>query len=192
MESPPGDITVLLAAWAEGDLEALGQVVKLAEDELRRLALHHLNREHGRDITRPTELLNEAFVRLIPDREKVHFSNRKLFYGGVKIAMTRVLIDQARHRLADKRGAGAATISLDDVVELTRGRPVELVRLDDALTDLRRRSPRQAHLVELRYLGGLSRDEICPLLSISKRAFDRDWRTAKLFLQRALAPSEDD
>ncbi len=190
-DDSPGDITLLLEQWSDGDQAALAELVPLVYDELRGLAAAYLRRE-PRGHTLPTSaLVNEAFLRLV-EQKRVQWRNRTHFFGIAARLMRRILVDHARRYLYAKRGAGARRLSLDQLPELGVMRPDELVALDDALCDLAVLDPDQVRVVELRYFGGLTGEEIGELLGISIPTVTRRWRMARAWLYRYLSAEVDD
>ena len=181
---PPKDVTKLLVAWSEGDRSALDRLLPLVEDELHLLAHRYMSNERKDHTLQTTALVNEAYLKLIDQR--VHWQNRAHFFGIAAQIMRRILIDHARKHLGPQRG-GANTISLDDVAQISDERAAELVALDEALRNLSQLDPRKGQVVELRYFGGLSVEEIAGVLGVSPDTITRDWRRAKAFLRRELS-----
>lgn len=177
-------VTQLLTAWSEGDESALEKLLPLIHGELHRLAHRYMSHERKDHTLQTTALVNEAYLKLVEQR--VSWRNRAHFFGIAAQIMRRILIDHARKHLGPQRGGGNV-ISLDDVALVGNGRARELVALDDALQELSRVDPRKAHVVELRYFGGLSVDEIATVLDVSPDTVTRDWRRAKAFLRRELS-----
>ena len=182
-ESASKDVTQLLAAWSEGDRSALERLLPLVEGELHRLARRYMSRERQDHTLQTTALVNEAYLKLID--QKVNWQNRAHFFGIAAQIMRRILIDHARQHLGPQRGGGK-TISLEDVAVVSNERAAELVALDEALTSLTLFDKRKGQVVELRYFGGLSVEEIAAVLGISVDTVTRDWRRAKAFLRREL------
>ena len=186
---PPGEVTRLLAAWREGDQQALGEVLQLVEHELRHRARAHFRRERPGHLLQTTALLNEAYLRLVRQND-VTWQNRAHFFAVASQAMRRILVDHAKAQRRKKRGAGAQVLSLDEVAVLSSGRSEELLDLDAVLTRLEAIDPRRARLVEMRYFAGLSVEETAEALAVSPSTVMRDWRAAKAFLQRELKREE--
>jgi len=189
LPSSTKELTELLAAWSDGKREALDELLPLVEGELRRLAHRYMSRERPGHTLQTTALVNEAYLRLI-DQKEVRWQNRAHFFAIAAQMMRRILINHARDRAAFKRGAGARKISLEDVAELSDERAAELVALDEALESLARIDERKGRVVELRYFGGLSVEEVAEVLGISPDTVTRDWRSAKAFLHRELQRSD--
>ena len=180
---PPPEVSQLLLAWGEGDRSALDKLLPLVEGELHRLAHRHMSRERGDHTLQTTALVNEAYLKLID--QKVHWQNRAHFFGIAAKIMRRILIDHARKHLRAK--SGGKKISLDDVAVVGDERASELVALDDALKSLTRLDERKGRVVELRYFGGLTVEEMSQVLGVSAETITRDWRSAKAFLRRELS-----
>jgi RNA polymerase sigma factor (TIGR02999 family) len=181
----PDDVTGLLMAWSQGDRAALDCLVPLVERELQLLAHRYLRRERAGHTLQTTALVNEAYLRLVDQREP-RWQSRAHFFGIAAQMMRRILIDHARKVAYAKRGGGARRVSLDEACVLAEGRAAELVALDDALTALARVDERKSRVVELRYFGGLSVDEAAEVLGVHPDTVTREWRRAKIFLRREL------
>ena len=177
-------VTQLLQKWSSGDSRALDELTPLVYSEVRKLARSYLRRERPDHTLQATALVNEAYIRLI-DQRKVQWQSRAHFFGIAAQMMRRVLVDHARMRKADKRGAGAEAIVLDEAL-LSVERPVDLVRLDDALESLATLDPRQAKIVELRYFGELSIEETAEVVDLSPTTVKREWAAARTWLRREL------
>ena len=179
------DITELLAAWSEGNEEALSRLIPVVYPELRRIARVHLAR---RDHTLgSTALVNEAYLKLIRARG-IQCENRLHFFALCAQIIRRLLVDHARKFRYAKRGGDQVRVPLEETLLGTRARGVEVLALDDALASLAKRDPRKARVVELRFFGGLSVEETAELLRISPETVLRDWRMAKAWLRRELSP----
>ena len=177
-------VTGLLAAWSDGDESALEKLLPLVESELHRLAHRYMRKERPDHTLQTTALVNEAYLKLI--QQRVHWRNRAHFFAIAAQIMRRILIDHARQLLGAQRGGGAKTISLEEVAVISDDRASELVALDAALQSLTHLDPRKARVVELKYFGGLSMEEIAEVLNVSPDTISRDWRRAKAFLRREL------
>ena len=187
----PGHATGLLRAWSEGDQGALEALVPLVEAELRRLARIYMARERRGHTLQATALVNEAFLRLAGAR-RLRWEDRAHFLGIAARLMRQVLVDHARSRGYQKRGAGAQQVSLDEAFLASPGPSLDVVALDRALDALAAVDERKSRVVELRFFGGLSVEETADLLHLSNDTIKRDWRLAKLWLLRELEGRRDD
>ncbi len=185
---PQHEITQLLAKWRDGNQSALDELYPLVYDELHRLARRYMSRERKGHTLQTTALINEAYVRLV-DQKNVHWANRSHFFAISAQIMRRILIDHARRHLYAKRGGGAQQVSLEEVAAITPNPSRELVRLDDALKSLAEMDPRRSQVVELRYFGGLNNEEIAGVLNISANTVTRDWNMARAWLYQQLTGS---
>ncbi len=184
-EKPSHEITQLLQAWGQGDETALAQLVPLIEAELHRLAQHFLSKERQGHSLQATELVNEAYVRLI-DWQRIEWQNRAQFVGLAASIMRNVLVDHARRRFNRKHGGDLLRVSLPRAdFEPAESEP-EIIALHDALSELAKLDVRQSRIVELRFFGGLTEAEIAHVLELSERQVRRDWSVAKAWLYRAL------
>ena len=164
--STPGAVTQWLLDWGRSDRRALDQMLPVVYEELHRLASHYLSREATGHTLQPTALVHEAYLRLV-DQRRVDWRNRAQFLGLAASMMRRILVNHARDRAAQKRGGGAAAVSLS-LVEAPSGRPdVELIALEDALQRLAALDERKSRVVELKFFGGLTIEEIAEVLQIS-------------------------
>jgi RNA polymerase sigma factor (TIGR02999 family) len=179
----PGDVTLLLEAWSRGEPDALDRLLPLIYAELRGIADRLGSRDRVATL-QPTEIVHEAFMRLIGQRAA--FQNRSHFFAIAARTMRRVLVDRARARLADKRGGGAERVTLRDDLAPAETTEVDALALDGALTRLEALDSRQAHIVELRYFGGLTVEETAEATALSPATVKREWTLARAFLLRAL------
>ena len=186
-DSGQNDITRLLNRWRAGSEDAGDQLMLRVQQELRRLAAGYLRRERGGHTLQPTAIVNEAYLRLLPQRQ-VTWENRSHFFGIAAKMMRRVLVDHARRRRAAKRdGPEGEPVSIGGVAAPAPGvDAVDVLALHMALTDLAALDPRQAEIVELRYFAGLTVEEIAEVLNTSVSTVKRDWTTAKLWLRRRM------
>ena len=183
---PPLEVTQLLQRWRKGDRAALDTLLPLIYKELQRLAHAQLRKERRDHTLQSAALVHEAYLRLIgvsPPR----WESRTHFFAIAAQIMRQVLVDYARRRGAAKRGGGAATLSLEDATLPSRRSEVDIVALDDALKALATLDPRQSRVVELRFFGGLSLQEIAAALDIAPATVQRDWTTARAWLHRELS-----
>jgi RNA polymerase sigma factor (TIGR02999 family) len=185
------DVTRLLKEWAQGDSSALDALTPLVYAELRRLADSYLRSESPGHTLQPTALVHEAYLRLV-DRNAPDWQNRSHFYGVAAHLMRQILVDHARTRQAVKRGGQAIQVSLEEDLVVSRERDTDLVALDEALERLAALEPRKAQVVELRFFGGLSIEEIAKLLDVSDVTVRRDWQFAKAWLLRQLSGEKGD
>lgn len=186
IRSPMGDVTRLLGRWNGGDPAAFEALMPLVYEELRRLADYYMANERASHTLQPTALVHEAYLRLARSNG-ARFNNRIHFYGAAAQVMRRVLVDSARQRHAAKRGENLSPIHLDDVTEPGLEQSFELVALDDALSRLAGISAQAAEVVELRYFGGLSIEEVAELLGVAPATVKRRWAFARAWLHRALS-----
>jgi RNA polymerase sigma factor (TIGR02999 family) len=181
-----GDVTQLLARWADGDRTALDRLMPMVYTELRKIADGYLRRERTGHTLQPTALVHEAWLRLVR-QDGLEFRHRKQFYALAAQAMRRILVDHARALAADKRGGGSIRTAFnDEATPAAIDRTVELLALDEALQELGRVSPRQAQVIELRYFGGLNLDEMADLLEVSPATISRDQKTAEAWLAHVM------
>ena len=185
------EVTQLLLAWSEGDEQALDRLVPLVYDELRRLAQSYMRRERADHTLQTTALIHEAYLRLI-DANRVQWRNRAHFFGVASRLMRQILVTIARERGAQKRGGGAEQVSLDEAMMIDEGRDEDLVALDEALGELAQIDARKAQVVEMRFFGGLTEDEIAAALNVSAETVRRDWRLARSWLRRELSGEQTD
>lgn len=183
------EITGLLKAWGSGDQGALERLTELVYQELRRMARRYLRSEREGNSLQATALVNEVYLRLI-DVKNVDWRERAQFFGLSAELMRRILVDAARARGSQKRGGGAVRIEFDEKAALSPEPDRFILALEDALATLARSAPRQAKVVELRYFGGLTEEEIAEVLRTSTRTVQRDWEFAKAWLTRALKSAE--
>jgi RNA polymerase sigma factor (TIGR02999 family) len=179
------DITDLLKAWGAGDQAALEQLSEHVYAELRAMARRHMQNERQGRTLQTTALVHEVYLRLIGVR-KVEWQQRAQFFAMAAQMMRRILVDAARARGTDKRGAGALQVDFNETAIVSPETDRSIVALDDALAAFSEVAPRQAKVVELRYFGGLSEEEIVEVLKISPRSVRRDWEFARAWLAREL------
>lgn len=179
------EITQLLIEWSDGNQSALDALYPLVYDELHRLARRYMSRERKGHTLQTTALINEAYVRLV-DQKNVHWANRSHFFAISAQIMRRILIDHARRHAYAKRGGGAQQVSLDEAATVAFGLGTELIRLDEALKSLAEMDPRRSQVVELRYFGGLNNEEIAGVLNVSENTVTRDWNMARAWLYQQL------
>lgn len=184
------EITLLLRAWNDGDGAALEALTPLVYQELHRLAHRHLARERADVSLQTSALVNEAYLRLV-DARAVNWQNRAHFFGVSARLMRQILVDFARQRGSLKRGGEVSVVGLEDTpnqgFDIAEARSADLVALDDALNVLSTLNERQSQIVELRFFGGLTEEEIAEVLHVSERTVRSDWRMARAWLQRELS-----
>ncbi len=180
------EVTQILHDWSGGDANAPERLMPFVYDELRRLARSFLARERGSHTLQPTALVNEAYLRLV-DQTRVNWQNRAHFYGIAARMMRRVLIDHARAHATEKRGGATIRLSLDDVQVPIEERATSFVALDEALERLEQMDERKCKVVEMRFFGGQSDQEIADFLGVTTRTVLRDWKKARLWLYRELS-----
>jgi RNA polymerase sigma-70 factor (ECF subfamily) len=179
------NLTHLLHAWSRGDASALERLVPLVFEDLRRMARRHLRGERASHTLQPTALVNEVYLKLMDQREP-DWQNREHFFAIAARIMRRVLLDYGKARQTSKRGGDVVKIPLDVVFGLAADQSGDLAALSDALARLAEIDPRQARIVELRYLFGFEHEEIGKILNISATTSKREWATARLWLHREL------
>jgi len=178
-------VSQLLHNWGQGDQGAREELIPLVYGELRRIARRHLWRERPDHTLQSGALVHEAYLRLLGS-EPPRWQNRAHFYGFAASLMRHILVDHARKRKAAKRGAGAPQLALSEQAALPQRRELDLVELDDALNKLATLDSRQSRLIELRFFGGLSIEETAVVLGVSPATVNREWVTARAWLQREM------
>ena len=185
------NVTQLLVKWGEGDQKALDQLMPLVYSELRRLAGNYLRRERQNHTLQATALVNEAYLKLI-DQRNAHWQNRAHFYGVAAQLMRRILVDHARqHKAAKRGGSEQQRLSITSAGQLggknLAAEPVlDLLALHEALQELAVIDPQQERIVELKFFGGLSIEETAEVLGIGHATVERDWKMARAWLRRKL------
>jgi RNA polymerase sigma factor (TIGR02999 family) len=182
-------VTELLQAWSRGDPAAFDLLAPIVYSELHRLARLYMVRERRDHTLQPTALVHEAYIRLA-DFQRLHWKNRVHFYAISSQVMRRVLVDFARARDRRKRGGSRQRLSLDECVNLGEQHDPALIALDEALNILAASDLRKAQVVEMKFFGGLSTEEIAEALHVSPETVQRDWKLAKLWLLRELNTKE--
>jgi RNA polymerase sigma factor (TIGR02999 family) len=191
MGESPVEITRLLVAWSGGDEKALDKLMPLVYGRLRRLAASYLRRERPDHTLQTSALVNEAYLRLIA-QDQVTWRDRAHFFALAAQMMRRILVDHARRHSYAKRGGPARNLSPVELDRVTIEKDPDVVAVDEALNALAEKDPQQAKLVELRYFGGLTKEEIAEVLGISSATVTRRWRLAKAWLFRYLVKGERD
>jgi len=186
LANPSHEVTQLLRDWGAGNNTALARLMPLVYRELRRLARQYLNRERDGHTLQTTDLVHEAYLRMV-DQRRVQWQNRTHFFGVAAQLMRRILVDHARSHKRAKRGGGVPLISLDQAAMVSHQAPVDVIALDEALTRLSEIDERKARIVELRFFGGLEVAETARFLKISVPTVMREWKMAKAWLHRELS-----
>jgi RNA polymerase sigma factor (TIGR02999 family) len=181
-----GTATQLLIACTAGDAVARDRMLPLVYDELRHVAAGYLRRERPGHTLQPTALVHEAYVRLI-DQRQVDWTNRAQFVGLAAVMMRRILVNHARDRLAEKRGGGAEHVPLTLAAEPIGPRQINVLDLHDALERLAAFDQRKSQIVELKFFGGLTMDEIAEAVGVSLATAEREWKFARAWLYRAVS-----
>jgi len=184
--NPQGEVTSLLAAWGGGDQNALNELMPLVYNELHRIARRSWNWQNEGNTLQPTALINEAFIKLT-GAENASYQNRCHFIAVACTAMRQILVNHALSRRTAKRGSGGVTVSLDDVQLAVHQEAAEVVALHEALERLHAVDPRKSKVVEMRYFGGFSIEEIAEALGVSVVTVNRDWRLARTWLLREMS-----
>jgi RNA polymerase sigma factor (TIGR02999 family) len=183
------EVTQVLLSWNERDANAAERLMPLVYDELRRLARSYLQRERSDHTLQATGLVHEAYLRLV-DQSTTSWQNRAHFFSVAAQVMRRILVDHARARQAAKRGGVREKLQFDEEIAAAEERAVDLISLDDALQNLVTFDDRKSRIVELRFFGGLTIEEIAEVLEISPRTIRREWRLAKAWLRREIMKGE--
>ena len=185
--SEPDKVTQLLRAWGDGDLQARDQLLPLVYRELRRRAAARLRHEGPAPTLQPTELVHEAYLRLV-DQNRAVWQNRSQFFGLASQMMRRILVDRARAHKMNKRSGRWARVTLDGAAIATRPTDVDVLDLDAALTKLEAFDKRKSQIAELKFFGGLSLDETGEVLGLSVATVEREWQAARAWLFKSLSP----
>ena len=189
--SPRQQVTQLLCQWRDGDAHALEKLIPLVQPELQRLAHHYMSRERPGHTLQTTALLDDAYLQLA-GKSHVQWENRAHFFAVAAQLMRRIMVDHARQRHRLKRGGGAIRVTLDECAAVTQTRAAELLALDEALEKLAAADQRKAQVVEMRYFGGLTMEEIAHVLKIHVNTVTRDWTAARAWLFAALSGEDMD
>ena len=187
MSDGTGDVSQLLRAWAGGDLRARDALAPLVYHELRKRASGYLRHERPDHTLQATALVHEAFLRLA-GHDRVAWQNRGHFYAVAAQMMRRILVDHAREHRAVKRLGAAIRVDLDDQIPAPEPPGSDILMLDQALSELSAMDPRQGRIVELRYFGGLSEQEVADALSVSRATVTREWKRARAWLYHRMSP----
>jgi RNA polymerase sigma factor (TIGR02999 family) len=187
--SRSSQVTQLLEKYEPGDRAATEKLFADVYSELRAIAAGYLRRERKNHTLRPTALVHEVYLKLV-DQTRVSWRSQAHFLATAAQAMRRILVDHARKRAATKRGGNRHRIALDDNLAIESERDEDVLELDAALTKLTKLDQRQAHMIELRFFGGLSIDEVAKVTGISKRSVEREWTMVRAWLRRELSASD--
>lgn len=180
------EITRMLREWSGGNREVFDELLPLVYNELHKQAARYLRRERQDHTLQPTALINEAYLKLIDQRD-VNWENRTHFFAIAAQAMRRILVDHARTKHREKRGGDEANLPLEEAITVVVDeKNIDLIALDGALTRLEMKDKQQTRIVELRYFSGLSLEEAAEALNISRTTAARDWAMAKAWLHREL------
>ena len=182
-------VTQILEKYEPGDRHAEEQLFADVYTELRALAVRYLHRERKNHTLQPTALVHEAYLKLV-GQTRVDWQGRAHFLAIAAKAMRQILVDHARRHGAAKRGGDRHRIALDDNLVIESNRDVDVLALEDALTKLTKLDPRQAQMIELRFFGGLSIEEVAKVMGISKRSVEREWTMVRAWLRRELSRSD--
>jgi len=185
------DVTRLLLAWRNGDQEALERLMPKVYGELHRLAHRCMRRESPDHTLQTSALVNEAYLRLF-DCQQVDWQNRAHFFGLAAKMMRQILIDHARSHARAKRGGVLRQVSFEETAIVSVERAAELIALDDALNALAAFDLKKSRIVELRYFGGLTNEEVGEIMGMSLRTIEREWRKAKAWLRREISKGKSD
>jgi RNA polymerase sigma factor (TIGR02999 family) len=185
LELMPDQITDLLLEWNAGSADALEKLLPLVERELRRIAANRMRRESPGHTLQTTALVNEAYLKLV-DQQDVHWQNRAHFFALASQLMRRILLDYARSQKRLKRGGDALHVDLDEVAVIAPEKSEELIALDEALERLAQLDPQKCKIVEMRFFGGLTIDEVAGVLGIASVTVMLHWRLAKAWLGREI------
>ena len=183
-------VTQLLSELQSGKSGAADQLLPLVYHELRRIAGSYMRRERSNHTLQATALVHEAYLQLV-DQTRVDWKNRAHFFGVAAQLMRRILVEHARAHHAQKRGGSANKLSLEEAINYFPQKEMTLVALDDSLKELEKLDPRQSKIVELRFFGGLTTDEVSEVMGISTATIEREWRSARAWLHTQLSDLKD-
>jgi len=182
----PLDVTQMLKDWSDGNQNIFDKLMPLVYEELRRQASRYLRKERSNHTLQTTALIHEAYLKLI-DQKNVEWQNRAHFFAIAAQAMRRILVDYARERHRAKRGGAAENLPIEEAAfVVSKGKSIDLVALDEALTRLAKFDERQARVVELKFFSGLDIDETAAVLGVSNVTVRRDWNMAKAWLHQEI------
>ena len=179
-------VTQLLIDWSKGNEQALETLMPLVYAELRQMAKRYMRKQPSGHTFQTTELIHEAYLKLAGNEDK-EWKNRTHFFGVASQAMRHILVDHARTKTTDKRGGNPARVVLDETAAVTPARANEIIALNDALVELETLDERKSRVVELKFFGGLSQQQIAEVLGVSRETIKRDWRFSRTWLLRELS-----
>jgi RNA polymerase sigma factor (TIGR02999 family) len=188
---PTEHATRLLIDWSNGNRNAAAGLMPLVYDELRRLARGYLQRERADHTLQATGLVHEAYLKLV-DQTTTTWQNRAHFFGVAARVMRRILVDHARQHRAEKRGGEWCKVEFDEALAPAVSRSIDVIALDDALKELVELNPQHSQIVELRFFGGLTIEEVAEVLEVSPRTVQREWRMARAWLRRQIFDEKPD
>ena len=180
-------VTQLLQAWGQGDESARDRLIPLVYDELRRLARHYLSQERRNHTLQASALVNEAYLRLV--KEEISWQSRSHFFGIAARLMRQILVEHARVHAAEKRGGEYEQVSLTAAEGIADAAATDILAVDMALEKLAAFAPQQSQIVELRFFGGLTIDEVAATVQLSTATIEREWRSARAWLRLELGAS---
>jgi RNA polymerase sigma-70 factor (ECF subfamily) len=186
MPTTPGQVRALLDDLQKGDPAAASRLLPLVYRELRRLAAHYMRGEKPGQTIQPTELVHEAYLRLV-GQERIEWQGKTHFLAVAATLMRRILVDRARRKMAERHGGGREKIELQEALVFSPEKSKDMIALDDALKRLEEMSPRQGRVVELRFFGGLEMEDIAKLEGVSLRTVKQDWSLARAWLHHEIA-----
>jgi RNA polymerase sigma factor (TIGR02999 family) len=185
MSDADRQITDMLLAWNRGDETSLERLLPIVEQELRRIAHGYMRRENPDHTLQTTALVNEAYLKLV-DQTRANWKNRAQFFAVSAQIMRRILLNHARDRSAKKRGGGTIYITLDELAILPAEKTKELIALNEALERLKKIDELKSSIVELRYFGGLTLEEVAEVLQIAPSTVSLHWRLARAWLKKEI------
>jgi RNA polymerase sigma-70 factor, ECF subfamily len=187
----PAEVTKLLQAWSQGDQSAFQELLPLIEAEIHHIAHRYMRRQPHDCVLQTTMLIDDVYVRLV-EGKRVEWQNRTHFFAVCALAMRQVLVSYARNRSAEKRGGGVIMIALEEALTVAHKRGEDVIKLHEALTILATLDKRQSQIVELKFFGGLTNEEVAEFLEIPLRTVERQWRSARAWLLRELSSEDHD
>lgn len=179
------EISQILSDWNNGNESALEEMLPFVIRELRQIAHAHMRREDAGHTLQTTALINEAYLKLI-EQKNVKWQNRSHFFAIASRIMRRILLDHAKEQTREKRGGGAAHLEFDEAFLMSKEKSAELIALDDALNELAKIDPLKSRIVEMRHFGGMTVEETAEALDIAPITVIRHWNLAKVWLKREI------